>query len=268
MAITSADGWFAATKQATMIRKTSAAVSVAATPFSLWAEAGSPGAGVLAVGNTTTGIVPTDATIGSPIVNAYGVGTTGYLSNAAYRNSVASGCILYDRLFHVGSVSLLALATTTLASQPSYAARCPGGSYAGLEIWLEINAAVSATATTVAVTYTNAVGVAGRTTGAVSVNAFTTKRIVFMPLQAGDAGVQKIDTIVVGGVVATTGTVNVIVARTLGVFDVRIANGLDAQAWDLLGGPVVYETSCFALACIPDSTSTGVPSLHFTVING
>jgi hypothetical protein len=270
MAIVTADGWFGAARQQALIRKTAGVVSIAATAFSVWDVAGNPGAGTLAVGNTTTGVVPTDATAGAPLINAFGGGATGYLAAAQYRNSVASGCVLYDRLWHAGAVSMTALATTTFSSQPSYAGRLPNGTdYGNLEILLEINTAVSATATNVSVAYTKEDGTTGRTTGAsASLSGFTNKRIVMLPLQAGDKGVQKIESVTVGGTVATTGTFNVVVARRLAEFDVRVVNGADLQAWDALGAPQVFDTSCFWPVIIPDATSTGFVTLGFSVING
>lgn len=270
MAITTADGFFGAAKQRDKIAKTASFTTVAATPFSTLDVAGIPAAGSLAVGNTANGLVPTDAVAGFPVINAFGGGATGYLASAQFRNSVVGGAVLYDRLFHVGSISLLALATTTLSSQPSYTGRLPGGTdYSNLEILLEINAAMSATATTVSVSYTNEAGVTGRSTGAsISLSGFTTRRVLSLPLQAGDKGVQRIDSVTVGGTVATTGTFNVVVARNLANFDIRVANALDSQAWDMLGGPVVFADSALWLVVQPDSTAAGVPALSYQIING
>jgi hypothetical protein len=270
VAITTADGWFAAAKQKTSLIKTASAITIATVPFSLWDVAGSPGAGSLTIGNTANGLVPTDAVAGTPLINAFGVSALGYLASARYRSSVAGGATLYDRLFHAGSVLLNALATTTLTAQPVFTSRLPGGNdYSNTEILLEINAAVSATSTQVTVTYTNEAGVTGRSTGlSVSLSGFTTRRLVPMPLQAGDKGVQKIESIVVGGTVATAGSVNVVIARRLADFDVRVANGLDAQAWDLLGSPFVYADSALWLVSIPDGASSGLPTLMLDIING
>lgn len=269
MAIQSADGWFSAAKQKIQMVKTGAVTSVAAITYSLWAAAGNPGAGTLAVGNTTTGVLFDDTTAGAPTINGFAGGAIGYLSAARYRGSVAGGLILYDRLWGAGAVSMTALATTTFSSQPSFVGRLPNASYAGLEILLELTTTVSATATTVAVTYTNEAGTTGRTTGATaSLSGQTTPRVIAMPLQAGDKGVQKIESVTVGGTVASAGAFNVIVARRLAEFDVRIANGLDAQGWDLLGAPQIFDTSCLWMVAQADSTSTGLPSLGLDVING
>lgn len=270
MAITTADGWFAAAKQKVQVVKTASFATIAGQPFSTFDVAGNPGAGSLTIGNTANGLVPTDATAGTPIINAFGGAATGYLAAGRFRNSVTGGAVLYDRLFHAGSISMLALATTTLSAQPVFTSRLPGGTdFSNLEILLEINQAVSATATTVSVNYTNEAAVAGRTTGATaSLSGFTTRRVVAMPLQAGDKGPSKIESVTVGGVVATTGTVNVIIARRLAEFDIRVANAVDAQAWDLIGGPVIFTDSALWLVVQPDSTASGIPSLGLDIING
>jgi hypothetical protein len=271
MTINTADGWFAAARDnSPKIIKSAAFTTVAGQPFSTWDVAGNPGAGSLAIGNTTTGVVPTDATAGAPNINAFGGGALGYLARAWYRASVAGGATLYDRLWHAGSVAMNALATTPLSSQPAITQRLPGASdYTGLEILLEINAAVSATATTVTVTYTNQAGVTGRTTGATaSLSGLTNRRVVAMPLQAGDTGVQKIESVTVGGTVATTGSFNVVLARRIDEFDIRIANALDAHGWDVTAGPPMFTDQCLWLVVQPDSTSSGTQTLGVTIING
>lgn len=270
MAIATADGWFAAAKQKTQIRKNGALTTVAAQLFSNWDVAGNPGAGSLTIGNTTTGVVPTDAAAGAPIINAFGGAATGYLAAGRFRSAVAGGATLVDRLWHAGSVLMNALATTSFASQPAITQRLPGGNdYSNTEIWLEFNAAVSATATTITVNYTNEAGVAGRVTVVTgSLSGYITRRIEVLALQAGDKGVQKIDSITVGGTVATTGSVNVLLVRRLADFDCRIANSLDSQAWDLIGAPVVFSDSCLFAPCQPDSTSGGTTTLGLDIING
>ena len=265
MAITTGDGYIASAKQIVPITKTASTTTVAATRFSVFDKAGNPGAGTLALTTATTGVVPTDATTGYPLLNAFGGSATGYLTRVQFASSVVGRLELWDRLFGI-NVSLAAAATTTLASQASYAARVPGGVYNGLRIFLEMTTAAAA-ATTVTVTYTNQDGTTGRTTGATaSLSGFTVNRLVELPLQAGDSGVQKIETVVVGGT-AGAGAVNVIVLRPLWTARVAIANGGDVHGPDKTGMPVVYDTSALYLTCVPDSTSTGVPDLNVEISN-
>ena len=270
MAITTADGWFAAAKQRLALVKTSTITATGGPlPYSLWSASGSPGAGTLSAGNTTNGVLYTSSTTGAPAINAFGSGATGYLAAGRYRNTVVGVLTLYDKLYGLGAITT-ALATTTPTSQPSISGRVPGGTdYSGCELLLEFTASMAATATTVTITYTNQSGTTARTTGAVSINGtnFSASRVVSMPLQAGDTGVQKIETVVVGGV-AGAGSFNAVIARRLADFDARVINSLDAQAWDMIGGPVVFATSCLWMVGNADSTSTGTPTLALDIING
>ena len=269
MAITTADGIVAAAKQQIKIQKASV-VSVAATYESIFQAAGTPGAGSLAVGNTTAGVIVDDTVAGFPPVNSFGGGATGYIAAIDFSCSVSGRFALKDRIYAVGSISCTVLATTTLASQPVATGRMPDAAGVGCEIWVEIGAtAVSATATTVTVTYTNSAGVTGRSTGAQSINGFAIGRLLQMPLQAGDAGVQKIETVVIGGTVATTGVLNVIIARPLWEGGrVGVANAGDVHGWDKTLLPIVYDTSALWLIYAADSTATGIVDCLITVING
>lgn len=266
--ITTGDGLVAARRQ-TLPWFKSAAATAAYQWHTLWDKAGNPGAGVLAVGNTSAGVLVTDLTAGAPVLEAFTGGSTGYLHSVGFASSAASVLALKDRLWHAGSVSMTALATTTFTGQPSVLGRCPDGAGRGLEIWLEINQAVSATATTVVVGYTNSDGVAGRSTPAtVSLSGYITGRLVAVALQAGDSGVQKIDSVTVGGTVATTGTFNVILARPLWMGRVLLANYGDVHGPDKTGFPVIYDTSALWPIVAPDSTTSGTPSLLVTAVSG
>lgn len=271
MAITTGDGYIGSRKQLARICKTAAATTVAGQWHTLLDRAGIPGAGTLSVGNTSSGVVPTQATAGFPAINSFGGGNTGYLTRLNYSNSVPCRMHLYDRLFHAGSISLTALATTTLASQPSFSSRVPGSTdYTSTEIWLEINTAVSATATTVSVNYTNEAGITGRTTGATaSLSGFITGRLIQMPLQAGDKGVQRIDSVTVGGTVASAGTFNVIVARPLVTsMRVPVVGAGDVLGLDRTGMPQVWAGAALWLIIAADSTSSGAPEILAEIADG
>lgn len=68
MTISTWDGYIGSAKQPLSIVKTGARTTIAAQWFSLFELAGNPGAGTLAGTSTTTGVVPTDATAGMPII--------------------------------------------------------------------------------------------------------------------------------------------------------------------------------------------------------
>ena len=264
MAITTLDGFIASAKQRIPICKTAGRTTVANGWFSMFDLAGLPGAGTLAGSSTSAGVVPDDTVAGYPSINAFGGGATGYLARFEYGNTVSGRIDIFDRVWVGGADAFNA--TQTLSAQPSYSARMPGGSdYTGTEIWIEAVTAFTGNLS-VAVTYTNQSGTTGHTTGTFATgNALTVGRCMQLPFQAGDCGVQKIETVT--GTVATVGTFNVMVLRRLGSARVKIANDGDVQDMLRCGLPQVFATSAlYALVC-PDSTAIGVPDLNLLIAN-
>jgi hypothetical protein len=265
MSITTLDGLLAAARQIIPWTKTQSQTTVAANWSSLFDRSGMPGAGTLNVGNTANGLVPTDATTGMPLINAFGGGAAGYIANVEFGCSVACRLMLVDRLFHAGAYSYNS--NVTLASQPSYSSRIPGGTdYTGLQIWIEVVTAMTG-ALACTVTYTNESGTAGRTTGAFSIaSGAAVSRMFQMPLQAGDSGVQKIETVL--GATASAGTFNILVLRPLWTGRVQIANDGDLHGPDRTGMPLIWADSALQVITAPDSTSSGVVDTLIHVVNG
>lgn len=267
MAITSLDQLIAAPRQRLSFVKTASVASNGGFPFSVFDAAGNPAAGVLAVGNTTTGVVPTDAVTGYPVINAFtnGAGNAGYIAGIQFGSSVACRMFLYDCLFSAGAFAFNA--NVALSGQPSYASRVPGGTdFKGTELWIE--AVTNFTGNqTIAVTYTNQDGVAGRTTGAIATGvAPIARRMLQLPLQAGDSGVQRIESVV--STVSTVGTFNVHVMRRLWSGRVRINSDGDNHDFLRVGMPQIFHDSALRLVVNADSTATGIPELLIDIVNG
>lgn len=263
MTVATLNDFIASAKQRIPLMKSATRTSIANSWFSVFDLAGEPGAGVIAGTSTTAGVVPTDATAGCPIINAFGASASGYVSSVQFSSNVACRIAVFDMLFKAGAYTFNA--NVALTGQPSFAARVPGADYSGLELWVEqVTAGTGNQA--VNVTYTNSAGVTGRTTGATGIAAAPTLgRCWQLPLAAGDAGVQTITN--VAGTVATAGTFNVLVMRRLWTGRVPIANSGDVHDMLRTGLPQVYDTSAFRVLVAPDSTSTGVSDIWLTVIN-
>ena len=263
MAIASFDQAIAAAKQYLSVAKTAVRPSIAASWFSVFDLAGSPGAGVLAGTSTAAGVVPTDATAGCPTIDAFGASALGYLWQLEYGCSVACRLKLFDMVFKAGAYAFNA--AQALTGQPSYASRMPGGSYSDTQIWIEAVTAFTGNLT-VTITYTNQSGVTGRTATLATGTALTVGRLMQVPLQAGDTGVQAITN--VAGTVATAGTFNVLVLRPLWSGRCRTANDGDVHDFTKTGMPQVFADSALFLAVAADSTSTGIPEIELVVANG
>jgi hypothetical protein len=268
MAITSVDQIAAAATQNVRLAKTGVRTSVATGYFSVIDLAGNPGAGVLAGTNVTAGVVPTDATAGCPVINAFGVGNVGELSRFEFKSSVACRIEIFDLLWKGGAYAFNA--NQALSAQPSFADRLPtfGGNpdYSEVQIWVE---AVTAATGNLAVNcnYTRGDGTTSRSTGAQGIGAAPTLgRCWQLGLQAGDSGVQKIDN--VAGSVATVGTFNVLLLRPLVSGRVAIANDGDTFDWMKTGRPFIADNAALIMLVAPDSTSTGVPDVSLQIKNG
>jgi hypothetical protein len=88
-----------------------------------------------------------------------------------------------------------------------------------------------------------------------------------LPLQAGDTGVRKIESVIVGGA-TNTGTFNVIILRRLSELSVQqIDVGQTFDAFDL-GMPEIYADACLALMVLMNTTNSGVPLLALDIVSG
>lgn len=278
MPITSLDGYIASAKQQISLTKVASRTSVAAAWFSVFDLAGNPGAGALAGTSTAAGVVPSGSagtlTAGVPVINNFGASTQGQLAVVDFGNTVAARLMVADCLFKAGAYTFNA--AQALAAQPSYASRIPlqnaAADYTGTQVWIEAVTAFTGNPS-VAVTYTNQAGVAGRSTGTFATgSALTIGRMMQLPLQAGDTGVQKIESVT--ATVATVGTFNVLVLRPLWTGRVRLANDGDVHGLDRTGLPQVFDNSAAAgasalmLLVNADSTATGIPEVLLEIASG
>ena len=263
MTISTFDGFIASAKQYISIAKTASRTSVATGWFTLIDLAGNPGAGVLAGTSTTAGVVPTDATAGFPTIDAFGGGAKGYLAQVDFGSSVACRQKMFDLVFKAGAYAFNA--NTALTAQPSYVSRMPGGSYGDTQIWIEAVTAFTGNPT-FTITYTNQSGTGSRTATLAAGLAPTLGRMMQIPLQSGDSGVQKIDN--VAATVATVGTFNVLVMRPLWSGRCKIANDGDVHDLAKTGIPEVFADSAIYPIVAADSTATGIPELELVIANG
>lgn len=260
--IATLDQYLAAAKQRLAWVKTATLTTIALIPFTVFDLAGNPGAGTLAIGNTANGVVPTDATAGYPIINAFG-GSAGYVSKIDFQSSVVGRIILFDRVFAAGAYAFNA--NTTLATQPSYSSRVPGGTdYTGLELWIEAVTAFTGSQS-IRVQYLDQDGAAGDT-GTIATGVAPTKgRMLQLPLAAGDSGLQRIN--VVTSTVSTVGTFNVMVLRRLWEGRVGVANFSDIHDLLKTGMPVIFADSALYVVVQPDSTASGLPNIQIEIAN-
>jgi hypothetical protein len=224
---------------------------------SLWQYDGTPGAGVA----PTSGEIPTLATAGAlPFTNPSG-GRQKWLTQFWGGALAGNGFVmLYDRLYHIGGLSGTTTTAQTVQGSPASPALTRYTDGVGNRIFVEIYTLVGATATTITASYTNSAGTPGRTTTATAfggTNLREVQRMIQLPLQSGDKGVQSVQSVTVLATTATAGNFGVTIARPLAFLNCAEPGlyGFRDFAVGLPGIPEIKTDACLALAVIPKSTT-------------
>lgn len=262
MAITTLDALFAGMRPPVRFAKAVTPTLVAGKVQSLWGLAGSPGAG--AFDNTLNGVVlSSSTTIPNGAIQHYNPASGN--SYLAFLNAVATqaGVLeIRDRLWHNGGYS----ATSTAAQNsttPTWPSRCPTSGTddtpattgLGVNLALEVSAAVGAGTPTITCSYTNSAGTAGRTATNVNatLTASSTGSVYEIGLAAGDLGVRSLQSMTLSAT-WTSGTVNLVAYRTIA--QIPLLAGIPTSLDALTGaGERLYDGVVPWLVFIPSTTT-------------
>jgi hypothetical protein len=213
------------------------------SPYSLWRHAG--------MGGTTTTNPPTGvgescskATPGAIPFTAAGAGESVYLAGMEVAMTDEGIFSIYDRLVHTSGLNSTLLTAQTVNSAP-LPARATGG--ANVEAWVEIYTTLGASARTLAVSYTNQSGVAGRA-GTCPLGAGP-KAGEMRPigLQSGDTGVRSVESVTMPATSGTAGDFGITLLRRLGGVSVFGTYGVaQGDPFDL-GMPEIDANACLAM---------------------
>jgi hypothetical protein len=232
-----------------------AAVStVAGRLTSLWQYDGQP------AGGSAPGAVaaPTRATAGAIGQANPGGGRQKWLTYACALSNQGGALQLYDRLLHISSLSGTVATAQTVGGALT---RSTGG--AGNEIWVEIYSQIGSSAVGVTASYTNQAGTSGRTTQATAIGSTgfrEAQRVIKLPLQAGDTGVQAVASVTLAGTTGTAGDFGITIARPIALVPTPSIS-VAGQVTALDGLPVEIPTdACLAWLWYP--LSTGSPQVH------
>lgn len=239
-----------------------AAATVAGQITSLWQYDGAPSDGAA----PTTVAAPTRSTTGAIGQADGGGGRSKYLLTIVGSSTQAGTLILYDRLLHIGNLSGTTTGAQTVGGTLT---RSTGGS--SNQIFAEIYTQVGTTGTTVTASYTNQAGTASRTTTAVTFGGTgfrEAQRMLYMPLQSGDSGVQAVASATIAASTLTAGAWGITVAKPLAVVPQGIAGCGSVR--DFVAGipdfPLVETGACLAFAWLANGTTAPqvMTTLHFT----
>lgn len=191
----------------------SAATTMTAGKYaSLWTYNKSTGGTGAAPGSAAN---PTNTTVGGLLQANPGGGRQKYITFFSALSTAVGSVLLYDRLAHVSGLSGT---TTTAQTFTLNSARYTGSSSVGNEIWLEVYTQIGATATTITASYTNQAGTSGRTTRTIAFGGTGNReatRLLYLPLQDGDTGVQSVQSVTLAASTGTAGDFGINIARKL-----------------------------------------------------
>lgn len=185
---------------------------------------------------------------------------TGNAYLAQLRASVAQPCtlLLCDRLWDARPANTTTTAQTI--TSPTLPARDSLGQTNGLgvQVGIEFVVAGSATAATMAMSYTNSAGVAGSTGAFIDLPTAgipAIGRFYRIGMAAGDLGVQSVQSVTLA-TNWTTGTLQLVAYRVIAQLDLALAN--TPNMLDVISGafPRIYNGSCLFLMIIPTTTTT------------
>lgn len=208
----------------------------------------------------TTAAAPTRATQGAlPFTNPGG-GRQKWRTGFAFASCFgASGIVtLYDRLLHISGLSGTSISAQTVGgSLTRYAS---GSASVGNQIWIEINTIIGTTGTTITASYTNQAGTSGRTTQAAPIgatNAREAERMIPLPLQDGDTGVQEVASVTLAGTTGTAGDFGVVIVRPLSSISLQNVGAwtTDDAISGMPGMPEILTDACLALMYLSGSAT-------------
>jgi hypothetical protein len=173
-------------------------------------------------------------------------------------NSNLMNTLIADRLSHSGGLSGTSTAAQTTNLPTAALTRYTSGE--GVLIGLEIYTAIGSTATDVSVSYTNQAGTAGRTSPLVRIGGTTFNQaatVILIPFQAGDTGVQSVESVTLSASTGTAGDFGVTLFKPL-VWTISKPGGspLDLAIEGGGNAPQVVDNACLAIFDITSSGSS------------
>ncbi len=267
MAFTSLDNLVAALPGQIEPYTKASATSVAGGYQTLFNLAGQPPAGTIAaLGQLTTGVIPTYTTIGAfSFTNNAGGTVTTNIARISANNSVMGTLVLHDRLWHAGSFTSVSgsISITNPTTTPNRTYGPAANVYQAIELWAEIASALSATATTITITYVDGIGNTGLTaTCTLPASAILGRWFPFA--LANNNGIQYITAM--SGSAAPTGTFNLVMITRLVEIPMAIAGVSTALDFAGCGFPLVKNSACLSFFMVCNSATTGTVSGVFNLV--
>lgn len=176
-----------------------------------------------------------------------------YLTGCSLISSQLGTLMVYDRLGHIGAVSLASTGNKTISSS-ALPRSMSTNDLLNVECWVELTTATTVTAPIISMnSYTDETGSSGAAGGSLTFPATATnvRWMGKLPLAAGDKAVQAVSTINVA-TAASAGVANVLLMRPIAYIPL-LANV--ATVMEIDARPRVYDGSSLCLAFFASAAS-------------
>lgn len=180
-----------------------------------------------------------------------------YLAKMAATFATLGSVNVYDVVWACSGFNSTLLTAQIVAGFSGLPTRATGG--VGLEIWYVSNTITGATASNITVSYTNQAAVAGRTTVATAnIASAPVGRMQPLPLQAGDSGVQSIQSLTFSASTGTAGDIGLMLLERVATISAPIVNVSNILDFTQLGLPEITDSACLMFVHQATTTSTGI----------
>lgn len=266
MAITTRDGLISAIASGKTVQFQKGSTNSVVGFFTAhFRNSGMPGSAAAAP--ATTGVTLSRTSQGAMPIPA--PSATSYFSSFEAVSTLAGTLIVSDRLVEFGGLSGI-VTTPQAVSALALPTRATGAT--DVELWVEIFTLAGTTASaSVTASYTNQAGTAGRTAtliGGFPASGTPLNRSYQMALQAGDTGVQSVQSLTIGTSTATAGNIGLVLRRSLLSGPIVAANIGFVQGWAETDLQICPDDACIELLSLTANTQTGVILGAFGVIQG
>ena len=255
MAITTLDLALAGMTPPGFFAKAASGTTVAGRPFSPFYTAGTPGAAAAPTPGLS-GDALTSYAGQLPIPGASGNTHLGRFSGVS--SAQAGMLLLCDRLWHNSGFTITSTGAQTVNSV-AWPARDRNGAVdgVGVQLGVEISGATGSGTPTITLAYTNSGGTGSRsaTNSVPTVASSAVGSFYPIGLQAGDVGVQSVQTLTLSAT-WTSGTMHLVAYRVIATLELPAAGIPNAIDIVTSGMPRLYDNTVPFLIFVPQTTST------------
>jgi hypothetical protein len=196
-----------------------------------------------------------------------GGGALTYVGRMAMAAAQIGAVYVYDLLWACSGFNSTTLTAQTVSGFAGMPSRNSTG--AGAELWAWGFGATGATAQTISVSYTNQSGTSGHTSvSTTAIASWPVARMLNLPLQAGDTGLQSIASLTFSASSGTAGNIGLAIMQRVAALPCLVANVPIVQDFAALGLPAITDEATLLFVNNSSTTSSGIVTGTISLAQG